>query len=191
MDKKLKTIIALVIILLIIVVPIYIKQKNSKYIDYNGFKVYKTDLNNYDIEIFFENDPSPHYISSRYNPNNLDYIKVEDNLKEKILKNKIYVTLTPELTSTSVIAAVEISKITSNQFLFNIPTKSSLTYDTGNNIIVTCTDVSSSISVITLKLSNKTQVYSKEGCIIIEGTTEDEIIEAATKFTLSILDITE
>lgn len=187
---KINKIIAILIVLLVVVAIIYFYQnnKNQTYEKYNGFKVYRTK-DAYDIEIFLAKDSNPHYITARYNPKDLEYINVEKNLKEKILRNYIYISLTPELTSTSVVAAAEISKITGNQFLFNIPTKSALTYTKEEIPVRRCIHATNKTAVILLQLSDKTRVYSRNECVIVEGINEEEIIKASTALTLNLLGV--
>ena len=188
--NKITKIIFLALIILIIILPVYIlKQSKDNSFNYNGFKVYKTVNDFYNVEVYLTNDNQPHYLAIRYNPNDLEYIPIEKDLKNKILKDQIYLTIGPELGSTSVIALAEISKVTGNQFLYNILTTGALTYKKGGNIIKTCDDVDYKNSVILLRLANQTQVISKENCVIIEGTNEDEIIKASTKLTLSLLGV--
>ena len=98
-------------------------------------------------------------------------------------------SLTPNLTSTSVVALAEISKITGNKFLYNIPTRGAFSYFNGDNPYVTCEGATKNKAVILLKLSDKTEVYSEGECIIVQGTDEDEIIKAATRLILKVLSI--
>lgn len=190
MEKR--RLISILLLVLVVASIIYFSNKpiNKKdYFQYNGFKVYNTNPAVYDVEIYLKNDKNPHYISIRYDPRELDDIEIERHISEKVLKDKVFITLTPELTSVSVIAVAEMSKILGNQFLFNIPISSALTYEKENIPIRTCEDSTQKTAVILLKLSDKTQVSSKEECIIVEGQTEEDIIKASTKLMLNTLKI--
>ncbi len=187
--KNLNKFLVVLFILAIVSLPIYIYKQNLNSFKYNGYSVTKTYDNTYNIEIYFKNDLSPHYISTRYDPSDLEYIKIEPNLKNKLLKEEIYITLTPNLTSTSVVALAEISKITSNQFLYNIPTFGAFTYPTVDNPIKTCGDVDYQTAIVLLKLGDETAVNLKDHCIIVQGINEDEIIKAGTRLTLTTLGI--
>ena len=187
--SKINKILIVLVIIALVSLPIFIYMQKSNTFTYNEYKFSKNSANGYDIEIFFKNDPSPHYINVRYNPKELERIPVETDLKSKLLKNEVYVTLDKNLTSTSVIAVAEISKIIGNQYLFNIPTKGALTYDTGKNLFKTCDDATFQTGIILLKLADETKITSDKKCVIVQGTNEDEIIRAATKLNLILLSI--
>lgn len=191
MENKNKVLLLIFILLIgfILIYVIKINQQDNTF-RYNGYNVIKTAPTVYNIEIFLKNDPNPHYISIRYDPRSLDYIEIEENIKERVLRDNLFITLTPNLTSQSVIAAAEISKIVGNQFLFNIPVNTALTQSKNKDIQVkTCSDVTVKSSVIMLSLGDETKAYKKSECIIVEGTTEEEIIRASTKLVLDILNI--
>ena len=187
--SKINKILIVLVIITLISLPIFIYMQKSNSFNYNGYKFSKNSANGYDIEIFFKNDPNPHYINVRYNPNDLERIPVETDLNSKLLKDDVYVTLDKNLTSTSVIAVAEISKIIGNQYLFNIPTKGALNYDTGKNLFKTCEDATSKTGIILLKLGNETKITSNKKCVVVQGTNEDEIIRASTKLILTMLGI--
>ena len=187
--SKLNKILIILFVIALISLPIYIYKQKSNSFNYNGYKFIKTNDNTYDIEIYFKNDINPHYISSRYSPKELDRIMIEPDLKNKVLKKEIYITLTPNLTSTSVVALAEISKITSNKFLYNIPTTGALTYSLNKNPVKTCRNANNRTTIILLKLDNQTKVSSQGDCVIVSGTDEDEIIRAGTRLTLTMLGI--
>ena len=190
MDTKKRAIIVIFFLLIIGgLVYFFTLNNNTGFSKYNGFKIYRTETDTYNIEIYFQNDDKPHYISTRYNPKDLEYIKIEDNLRKKLLKNEIFVTMSPNLSAKAVVALAEISKITANPFLYNIPTKGALIVEKGNNPVKTCKDASKQMSIVFLKLSNKTEVYSKDECIIVEGINEEELIKASTRLTLNTLEI--
>ena len=193
MEKKQKRLIFIVVLViaLAILLNANFNQEDKNSFKYNGFKVYQTEPAVYNIEIYLENDANPHYISIRYDPRELDYIQVEDDLKQRILRNEVYITLTPNLTSNSVIGVAEIAKIIGNKFLFNVPVYTALTYSKENIPVKTCSDVTVETSVIMLKLSNQTRVYRKSDCIVVEGKTEEEIVKASTKLALNLLGITK
>ena len=176
-------------ILFIVALIIFINKQRDSSFNYNGYKVYKTNDKFYNIEMYLKNDVNPHYISSRYNPKELDYIEIEKDIRTKLLKEEIFVTLTPNLTSTSVVALAEIAKVTSNQFLFNIPTHGALTYENEVHPVKTCNNAYSKEAIVLLRLGNKTQVITDKECIILEGTNEDELIKASTRLTLTTLGI--
>ncbi len=189
MKNKQKILVGVIIIVVLVAVfLVNIRQDKNKF-TYNGFKVYRTAPAVYDIEIFLKNDPTPHYISIRYDPRELKYIEIEENLKERILREEVFVSLTPDLTSDSVVAVAELTKIIGNKFLFNIPTHTALTYLKEGFPLKTCSDVTVKTSIIMLKLGEETKVYKDNECIVVEGKTEEDIIRASSKLSLEILGI--
>ena len=190
MKNKLKIIIAVIIVALVVsayLVNNFRQDKNT--FNYNGFKVYRTAPAVYDIEIFLKNDPTPHYISIRYDPRDLKDIEIEENLKERLLRKEIFVTLTPNLTIDSIVAVAELAKIIGNKYLFNIPVSGALTYPKDDTPIKTCSDVTVKTSIILLKLGEETKVYKDNECIIIEGKTEEDIVKAVSKLALELMGI--
>ncbi len=187
------TIITLVIfIILLISIPIYLyKYKEvSNSFNYNGYTIYKTPNNFYNIEIYLKEDTNPHYLSSRYNPSDLEYIYIDSNVKENLFKDEIYITLSEGLTTTSVVALAEISKVTANQFLYNIPTHSALAYHTPkNSLFKNCEDATSNTAIILLRTGNETSINLADKCVIISGKDENEIIKASTRLTLTMLGV--
>jgi hypothetical protein len=190
MNDKERILIGISIFIAALFMLIYVLRVSSdNSFKYNGFTVYKTDTGAYITEIYFENDKSPHYLTTRYNPKDLEYIDIEKDIKRKVLRDEIFITLNPNLSAKSLIALAEISKVTGNQFLFNTPTKGALTEPKAGNEVKTCDDVVIETSVIWLKLGHKNSVYSWNECVIVEGVTEDDIIKAGTALTLNMLGI--
>ena len=189
MAKKQIIIIFIVLILGLGAYYLYNSNNRENVFKYNGYDIYQTAPTVYNIKFFLKNDINPHYISIRYDPRDLDYIKVEPDLKQRLLRDEVYITLSPELTSESVIGVAEIAKIVGNQFLFNTPVKTALTYKKEDISVITCDNVTVKTSVMMLQLAEKTGVYEDSDCIIVEGPTEEEIIKASTKFILDILGI--
>lgn len=176
-----------------------IYQKNrykDTYFEYNGYTIHKvTDKsgnNVYQTQIFVGKDARPYYITTRFSPNELEYINVNNyNLNSNLFKKEIYITMGPSSTAVSVLAATEISKITGNFFIFNVPTHGALTSSVeGKNVTVkTCNDVSTDQSIIYLKQTNESKIYSKKGCIILEGKDEYDLIKVANKLILTLLGV--
>ncbi|MBI2672369.1 hypothetical protein HYX16_05530 [Candidatus Woesearchaeota archaeon] len=195
MENK-KKILAIIVIFLVaagLFVYFYKYSKEPRSFNYHGFTVYEVMKDSYNIEVFFANDPEPHYLSTRYNPKDLEYIEIADSkLRDNLLKDEIFITMdpsNPNVTAKSVVALIEISKVTSNRFLFNIPTKGAFTEKKGENPVKYCKDVTKRTAIIWLKLTNQTRIYSDSGCVIIEGFNEDELIKAGTKLTLKLLGV--
>lgn len=179
---------------LVIYREIKLSQNNF---NYNGFEVYRQkELNsyNYKVQLFLGNNPQPLLINIREDPRKLESIPIESNIKSKIIdgKNESFITMSENATSLSVIAAAEISKIIGNRYFFNLPTHGaliSLPKGKNNLTIKTCEDVSKTTSIIYLKIANQTKIYSEDDCIIIEAQTENDLIKAATRLSLTLIGV--
>ena len=52
----------------------------------------------------------------------------------------------------------------------------------------TCDDVTDSVRVVDIRRGNETRIYSENGCIIIEGLEDNDMIRAADRLTYYWLD---
>jgi len=198
-EKKLKWMVVIIFISLVVfggAMVIFQKQRYAKYyFDFNGFLVHripKTSGDVYSIQIFLNNNPQPYLVNSRYDPRELDKIDVEEGIENNILdKKELFITMDSKASAVSVLAATEISKITGNGNMFNIPTHGALDAPIeGKNITIkTCDDVTSDIGVIYLKESDKERIYANKGCIIIEGYDEIGLVKGANRLMLDILGV--
>ena len=180
------------VILLIIIASIIIFNKGSpnEFTFEDEYKVVKLSEREYLIKGFV--GEAPLNLKLIADPRNVKDIPSEENIKNKLFPtSQIFITLKPNLTSTSVIAATEISKITGHASLFNIPTKGALTEDSDNGAVpkITCSDATYEEKVIHLKLSEETKISSENNCIVIEGETEYDLIRASDKLVLQLLEI--
>jgi hypothetical protein len=173
-------------------------NKSAAYMYSNGdseFKVTKVLFEKYvgyQVEYFYPNNPQPFFINLRYDPESLEDIEIDRTIFHKIKDDEtIYITINPfeNLTSKTTIAAMEIDKIIDNQYFFNIEVKSSMTEKYANYPIKTCNDATKESSVIWLKLGEETKITSEENCIIVEATTEDDMIRAADRLSLYLIGI--
>lgn len=197
-EKKVNIIVIIMIIILVIgIVSLVFYQKykySNVYFNYNGFDVQKMNTKNgvfYYIKMFLGDNPQPVVISTRYDPRTLENISIEGNIKDPIMKKELYLSFDKKTTGKSIIAGMEISKITGNPSLYNIPTQGAMIEDnSGKNVTVkTCNNVNTETGVIWLRLGNETKIYNKLGCIVIEGTDEYELIRGADRFILTLLEI--
>ncbi|MBU4501042.1 MAG: hypothetical protein KKA79_00500 [Nanoarchaeota archaeon] len=136
----------------------------------------------YKIKIFVGNDASPKYIYTRHEPQEMEGLKIANGIKEILNKKEIYTVINPNegLTGRTVIAALEIDKFIDNAYLFQIPVKSAFTEKDENNPdypVMNCESVTEDIGIIWLTLGEETIIKNEEGCIIIQGQTEDDIIK--------------
>jgi len=191
---------SLIIILIIGILFMFFYQKmrySNIYFTYNGFDVQKVVDNNvpsYKIKFYFENNPNSFIISFRNNPKDLENITIDNNISDILFKKdvkELYITMPSNASSLSVIAATEISKIVGNQYFFNLPTHGALTSPVeGKDVPVkTCNDVSTNMSIILLKIGPESKIYSQNGCVILEGNNEYELIRDANRLVLTLLNI--
>ncbi len=191
--------IVLLVIFVLGTIGMFLYQKNrykDTYFEYNGFTIHKiTSENNnkvYQTKVFIGENPQPYLITTRYNPNELNDIEVNNhNLKDSVLKKEIYITMESYSSAVSVLAATEISKVTGNFLIYNIPTHGALTSGIeGKNVTVkTCNDVSAEQSIMYLKQSNRSKIYSENGCVILEGRDEYDLIRVANKLIFILLGV--
>ena len=180
------------VILLIIIASIIIFNKGSpnEFTFEDEYKVVKLSEREYLIKGFV--GEAPLNLKLIADPRNVKDIPSEENIKNKLFPtSQIFITLKPNLTSTSVIAATEISKITAHQSLFRTRTLGALTEKSDNEAapVITCADATVEQKVIYLKLSDTTKISSLNNCITIEGKTEQDLVRAADKLILQLLGI--
>jgi len=104
--------------------------------------------------------------------------------------NLTYITLDPDLPSKAVIAGTEISKILGKVFRKRVIGAITRPANTDTSII-TCENNTASSRVILLNITQDTRIYSDNNCIIIEGSSPNELIRAADRFAYELLGITE
>lgn len=201
-EKRLTIVIAAVMVILIIgglSLLLYSKARfKDYYFKYGEFDVHKVVSRNgiwYELNIFVgEKEVQSYIISVRNDPRELENITVDiRDIKKSLIKPQLFITMDKEATGLSVVAGVEISKIIGNPFLYKVPIEGALTTQLNNQtlIVKTCNDVNERVGVIYLKQSKdvETKVYDKNGCIVITGKNEYEIIKGADKLVLTLLGV--
>jgi len=165
---------------------------NSNRYVYNGFTITKHEFG-WAATVYA--NKQPHIVYLHHGPKEVEDIKSE-NLKDKILNSKqIYATFNPSMpgppTTFAIIDIVKVTGTNSEWGIFKIPTKATITESDGINEVKTCADATSDISVILLKLGDKTEIYSEGNCIIIEAETEEDIVKASNKLVYELLGVIE
>ncbi|MEK6826209.1 MAG: hypothetical protein AABX90_01110 [Nanoarchaeota archaeon] len=197
-NKQVKAFILIIIIIIVAGIISLVLYQSKKYsgtfFEYSGFAVHKvTDgsINEFRITFFREDDSQPFTINSRYDPRTLEEIKIQNNIREDIVKENLFITMDPNLSSKAVIAFAEINKYTENPFLFNLPTYPALTTKVENNDlpVISCLEVNQTTAVILFKKGNKNEIYTENGCIILEYIIEEDLIKLADRLTLTALGI--
>lgn len=134
----------------------------------------------------------PYDLRLRNDPKNVTEIPIEPNIKDKILQREtIFFTLNPNMTSIPVLGATDIVGIISRRIgVFNKQTLGATTEFANNSTaVITCNDVTDKIGVVWLKTGPETKVFSKNDCIIVQGTDEWEIVRASDRLVYQILTI--
>lgn len=196
MNKKILTLIIIIsaIVLIATITSIILADKEdpedkNKFIFENEYEVF-VGQDEYLLKGFV--GETPLNLRLRTDPRDIKNIPSEEDIKTKLFPTSlIFITLKPDLSSTSVIAAREISRITGHASLFRTTTLGALTGESDNEEVpvITCTNATQKQKVINLKLSDTTKISSSNNCIIIEGETEKDLIRAADKLVLQLLGI--
>ena len=193
MNTDKSTIIAVIIVIIIIVTASFViyKIRNRDNYNYKDFKVQKTSFG-WSV-LAFVND-QPYLLNLRYDPKSVENITIDKNVRTQLLsKPTAYLTVNPDMKGTSVIAAVEIANIISRKLgIFNIETIGALTeYVNNATPIITCNNITQKVNVIWLRTGLETKVFLEKECIIIQGTTEEEIARAADRLIYEVLTIVD
>jgi len=166
-------------------------NKSMAYKYSNGdstFEVRRISENECQIKVFFQGDPKPYIITTRYDPARLEDVNISRRGLNAVKDDKhVYFAIDPyaNMTGSTVIATMELGKFISNRFFFNIPSSGAVTKPYNNKTVVSCKDANQFMSVIELRLGDRNRVYSEsQGCIVIEGTNEDELIRGADRLVL-------
>jgi heme/copper-type cytochrome/quinol oxidase subunit 2 len=203
-NKIILVLIGIVIIILISVLTIYVynvvKNINNtpKYSEYNKFPFQKIEEHWYTM-ISYDNQP---YEAIFYNhPLELEDIDYDNNASILTLNKPhvgIVIAVAPNDNATTVLAASNIARITGK--FYKLPTKSALYVpvnqrnDTNySHLLVDCSEASEKIPIIYLNgMSNVTSVSIDENnsnCILIRGSSAEEIYKSADLYTYKILGI--
>ena len=211
-DKILYVLIAIAVlaVLAIIFIPnlnpfsnkiIYTSPDGEKFEIIKG-QIGKVPIYTFRITVLYgRNLLKPYEIPLRNQPKTLKDISIDKSVKTKILNSKgIFITMDPELPEatnmSASIAGIQLAKVigTADYGVFKIPTQGAFTkpINTTNSSdypVKTCQDAAQEIRIIYLKLGNETRAYTQGECIIVEAKTPDDLIKAAEKTVLNILNI--
>ncbi len=160
--------------------------------NYNNFRIFKTqDIVGYTIVGYVGNQP--YNFKLRNDPINTENITVSGEPRELILsKPTVYLTMEPNLTSKSVIGALEVANIISrNLGIYNRETIGAITSPIENNPtpVATCNNITRTENVILFQLGNETKVSVDNSCILVQGINEWEIIRASDRLVYDILEL--
>lgn len=161
---------------------------------YNGFRVTNVSGQYYTYIKMPEREQS-HVIEMRESPNDAALVPMEKGIKQQILSAEtLYLVTDPDEESRIVIGMVEVGKIVGGKYdILNIPTVVGLTEPVPNSTeerqVITCENSTQQAPVIYFRKGDSNMVYTEDSCIIVEGTTGDEVILASDKLGYVLLGI--
>ncbi len=185
----------------------YFTSKPYNMYYYNGFAVskvrYKVAPSVTFHSLEFKTQDKTYNVPLRNDPRALEDIEVGDlttkwvkkttNPNYNIFADKIFLTFDPSLSGGDlIVAGGEIVRILGREAygVYKIPTGGAFTALTDSGTIIKkCDDATKSEGIIELRLGNKTAVYRENDCIIVEGTTYNNLIRAADRFILALLGV--
>ncbi|MEK6934336.1 MAG: hypothetical protein AABW46_00495 [Nanoarchaeota archaeon] len=201
-DVKKANLAIFVIILFLVAFAVFLwfyqrERYSDIYFNYNGFDVHRVNFLEkgfvYKISLISEIDKNLYSIESRFNPMDLEEIPVNANLDDIYDKEALFITMDNNATGVSVLAATEISKVTGNDLIFRNPkvTHGALNapIQDKNVTVVTCDNVNEYIGVISFEIGDKPRIYSENGCVIVVGKDENDLIRVADRLMLTLLGI--
>ena len=172
----------------------YKKSYEKAFFSYNGFD-FKRVKNGYEMSIYINEQKTPNVISLRSDPRDLEDIPLDPLVYLLPKKEQIFATINPydNLTGVTAMAVLELDKIIDNPFLYRIPLNASFTepYEGKGIGVKTCKDADEKTAVLWLRLEDQTRVYEDNGCLIVAGVKEDDLIRAADRILYTILGIME
>ena len=164
-------------------------MKNDNEYTYNDFKIQKIPTG---WATWAYKGEQPYYLQLRHDPKTLENVSIDPIIRELILsKDVLGVTVDPNLTSRSVLGAIDIANILGRRLgLYNVQVIGGTTEFANNGTqVFNCKDVAADINIALLKLGDKTEVYLDNGCIIIEGETEEDITRSADRLIYQVLEV--
>ncbi|MBS3107467.1 hypothetical protein J4468_00995 [Candidatus Woesearchaeota archaeon] len=194
---------ALVAILVIFAVFVYLIKDTNTFSELTGKYNYDNGFDSYPVEEIREDltnisrvtiliDNVPYYFDFRYGPRELEDIPIDIDREYIQSKNMYFITIDHDerLQGKTVLASIELARVMSSGKLFNKETIGAMTEEYKDNPVITCADVNETSGVLYMKLANQTRIYQENnGCVVIEGVTEDDLLKDASKFGLYMLGI--
>lgn len=197
-EKKHAGRVVLVLFLILVIgALLLIYVNNRKYeqlaFDFHGFDVVHT-ADGYRFRIFINENNEPNFFTLRSDPRTLENVTIGKNIVADLLrKEQIYVVIDPyeNLTGLTTMAALEIDKIVENNFLFGIPVNTAFTkpYERVGLEVITCENANATLGVIWLRLGSETQIFSENGCVVMEGEKEEDLMRTADRLILALLKV--
>lgn len=212
-DKQVRMIMWIFIGLLVVFVlfALFYEGNTYEYKSPSGeiFQFQKMDIGGHTLHtltVFMDEEKGLHQVNMPmwYGPKEVKDIKFDENVIKKIKsygvdKGWIYFTIDPNESSQVVIARNEVSRLVGKSefgilgidiygaFTSNIST-SNLSEEGTDYPFKTCKDAFGKQGVIWFSIGNQTRVYTNK-CIIVEGTTYEELIRASDRLAYGLLGV--
>lgn len=167
-------------------------------VNYSGFTFQKIGNSwNTILNIAYGTDSKNFEVSFHYNPYQVEDIPTIKDLGNNsapayFLKRAqhVYITMDPEYPGGVILSGVEIAKILGNVYFKPVNATLTRPDPAGSHAqIITCENVTKSIGVVELRLGDETRIMVDKGCVIVQGTTVDELLRAAEKLSFELLKI--
>jgi len=190
--EKQAGIVIIILFLIFIVFLAFIFIKNKVSYEYNGFEVQEIKYEEiliYRTQLFINDAKEPSFLTTRYSPNELELFDADEFRKDIVSKDKIYITIDPvqNLSGKTTVALFEINNPI--EMFYGISVDGALTQNAGNYTEKTCNDVSDEVGIIWLRKGDRNKIINQEGCIIIEGITEEDLIKGSDRLVFGLLGV--
>jgi len=191
---KEKTILIIVGIILVAAAfsPLFFRDNPNQY-NYNDFKIQKIPTG---WATWAYKGSQPYYLQLRHDPKTLENISIDSDVRNTILsKDTLALTIDPkqDLKGKTIVAAQDIANILGRRLgLFSVNVIGATTeFANDDTQIISCEDIGEELTVAWLRLGDKTEVYFENGCIIVEGQTEEDITRSADRLVYHVLQVME
>lgn len=153
-----------------------------KYGEFEITKVKEGGYTGYVTKVFINNNQNPTYINTRHDPKSLEDINIQDNVRELLLtKKELYLHINDEnMTGFTTVAGLEFNNLMER--FYSIPVK----YEENK---FSCDDVNNTVGVVELQLGASTRIFTKDNCVVLQGSTEKDIIRASDRVIFFLLGI--
>ena len=177
---------------LIVGISYYHSSYDTSFFTYHNFD-FKNVGNGFQIQLYINGQQIPRLINLRSDPRELEDISLDSEVTSLLDADEIFITINPydNLTGITTLAVLEVDKILDNPFLYNIPVNATFTepYTSSSLLVKTCSDSTEKVPVLWFRLEDSTRVYQQDGCFIVAGTTEEDLIRAADRLLYTLLGI--
>ena len=167
------------------------KEQQEGIFEISGYTFFELQDDTFGTYVVANDNKIP--VAFRLDPRNASQYYVDEGVVNKILEaSKVYITFDPnqEDLAKLAVASAEISRITG---LYGIQTIGAYTEDSdpiNENIpLRTCADVSDTVTVINMQLSDSAGIALDDACVYVSAENIDDLILVADKLGMELLGI--